>query len=192
MYAFCFEMLYSLHLQKIFAEEAAAAAAASGKNLDDNSGLPSDDSEDDDYDPGGPDLDEKVQGDDSSTDESDYQSASDDMQVLPQKESCGLPEDDSEDDDYDPSALVIDQMFKESSCSDFTSDSEDFTGVFDDCKPTGKAQGSLTSTPDHAMNNAERCGHPEQGDTAPLYPRRQVESLDYKKLHDVSYSNNIL
>ncbi|KAK1354564.1 NAC domain-containing protein [Heracleum sosnowskyi] len=54
---------------------------------------PYDDSEDDDYDPGGPDLDEKVQGDDSSTDESDYQSASDDMQVLPQKESCGLPPD---------------------------------------------------------------------------------------------------
>lgn len=190
MYAFCFEILYSLRLQKIFAEE--AAAAASGKNVDDNSGLPSDDSEDDDYDPGGPDLDEKVQGDDSSTDESDYQSASDDMQVLPQKESnCGLPPDDSEDDDYDPSALVTDQILKDSSCSDFTSDSEDFTGVIDDCKYTGKAQGSLTSTPDHVRNNEEGCGHPELGDSAPLYPRRQVESLDYKKLHDVSYSCNI-
>ncbi|KAK1395106.1 Homeodomain-like protein with RING/FYVE/PHD-type zinc finger domain-containing protein [Heracleum sosnowskyi] len=173
--------------EKIFAEE--AAAAASGKNLDDNSGMPSDDSEDDDYDPGGPDLDEKVQGDDSSTDESDYQSASDDMQVLPQKESCGLPPDDSEDDNYDPSALVIDQMFKDSSCSDFTSDSEDFTGMLDDCKHTGKAQGPQASTPDHVGNTEEGCGHPEQGDTAPLYPRRQVESLDYKKLHDEEYGN---
>ncbi|KAK1376322.1 hypothetical protein POM88_032515 [Heracleum sosnowskyi] len=118
--------------EKIFAEE--AAAAASGKNLDDNSGMPSDDSEDDDYDPGGPDVDEK--------------------------------------------------MFKDSSCSDFTSDSEDFTGVLDDCKHTGKAQGPQASTPDHVGNNEEGCGHPEQGDTAPLYPRRQVESLDYKKLHN--------
>lgn len=177
-------------MQKVFAEE--AAAAASGKNLDDNSGLPSDDSEDDDYDPGGPDLDEKVQGDDSSTDESDYQSESDDMQVIPQKHSRGLPSDDSEDDEYDPSGLVTDQMYKDSSCSDFTSDSEDFTGVFDDYKDTGKAQGPLASTPDHVRNNEEGCGHPEQGDTAPLYPRRQVESLDYKKLNDVSYSNYIL
>ncbi|XP_074330163.1 pathogenesis-related homeodomain protein-like isoform X1 [Apium graveolens] len=173
--------------EKVFAEE--AAAAVSGKNLDDNSGLPSDDSEDDDYDPGGPDLDEKVQGDDSSTDESDYLSESDNMQVLPQKNSCGLPPDDSEDDEYDPSALVIDQMFKDSSCSDFTSDSEDFTGVIDDCEDTGKAQGQLASTPDHVKNNEEGCGHPEQCDTAPLYPRRQVESLDYKKLHDEEYGN---
>lgn len=180
-------MLYLLHLQKIFAEE--AAAAASGKYLDDNSGLPSDDSEDDDYDPGGPDLDEKVQGDELSSDGSDYHSASDDMRVLPQKEAClGLPPDDSEDDDYDPCPLVIDQMFKDSSCSDFTSDSEDLT-VFDDCKHSGQVQGPLNSTADHVGNNEEGCGHPGQADASPLHPRRQVESLDYKKLHDVSYSN---
>ncbi|KAL1831638.1 hypothetical protein ACET3Z_001289 [Daucus carota] len=173
--------------EKVFAEE--AAAAASGKNLNDDSGMPSDDSEDDDYDPGNPDLDEKVQGDESSSDESDYHLSSDDMQALPQKEPClGLPPDDSEDDDYDPSVLITEQVLKESSCSDFTSDSEDLTVVLDDCKHSSIVEGPLTSTPDRPRNE-EGCGHSGQGDAVPLYPKRQLESLDYKKLHDEEYGN---
>lgn len=176
-----------MHLQKVFAEEAAAAAA--GKNLDDLSGLPSDDSEDDDYNPDDPNSNEKVQVGVSSSDDSDNHSASDDQRVLPQKELfLGLPSDDSEDDDYDPDGLKIDQKSKiESSSSDFTSDSEDFTVVVDKCKPSGEVQGPVTSSPDRVRSD-EEDGHPEEGDPASMYPRRQLKRLDYKKLHDVSTS----
>ncbi|KAL1801950.1 hypothetical protein ACET3Z_030597 [Daucus carota] len=175
--------------EKVFAEEAAAAAA--GKNLDDISGLPSDDSEDDDYNPDSPDLDENVQADVSSSDESDNHSGADDLRVLPQKELfLGLPSDDSEDDDYDPSSLNNDQKSKmESSSSDFTSDSEDLTVVVDKCKPSSEVQGPVTSSPDDVMEDEEGCGLPEEGDCASVYPRRQVKRLDYKKLHDEEYGN---
>ncbi|WOH13932.1 hypothetical protein DCAR_0933445 [Daucus carota subsp. sativus] len=175
--------------EKVFAEEAAAAAA--GKNLDDISGLPSDDSEDDDYNPDSPDLDENVQADVSSSDESDNHSGADDLRVLPQKELfLGLPSDDSEDDDYDPSSLNYDQKSKmESSSSDFTSDSEDLTVVVDKCKPSSEVQGPVTSSPDDVMEDEEGCGLPEEGDCASVYPRRQVKRLDYKKLHDEEYGN---
>ena len=154
--------------------------------------MPSDDSEDDDYNPDGPNLDEKVQVDASSSDDSDDHSASDDLQVLPQKELfLGLPSEDSEDDDYDPSGINTDQKSKmETSSSDFTSDSEDLTVVFDECKPSSEVQGPVTSSPDHSRSDEEGCGHPEEGDPASLYPRRQVKRLDYKKLHDVSTSYN--
>ncbi|KAK1402480.1 hypothetical protein POM88_002085 [Heracleum sosnowskyi] len=173
--------------EKVFAEEAAAAA---GKNLDDLSGLPSDDSEDDDYDPDDPNLNEKVQVDGSSSDDSNNHSASDDQRVLPQKELfLGLPSDDSEDDDYDPDGLNTDHKSKmESSSSDFTSDSEDLTVVFDKCKPSGEVQGPVTSSPDRVRND-EEDGHPEEGDPANMYLRRQLKRLDYKKLHDEEYGN---
>lgn len=177
-------------MQKVFADESAAVAA--GKNLDDISGLPSDDSEDNDYNPDGPNLDEKMQEDVSSSDDSGNHSASDDLRGLPQKELLlGLPSDESEDDDYDPSGLDTDQKAKmESSSSDFTSDSEDFTVVFDECKPSSEVQGPVTSSPDHVKSDEEGCGHPEQDDNSSMYPRRQVKRLDYKKLHDVSTSYN--
>lgn len=194
--------------EKVFPEEAAAAAA--GNKLDDNFGLPSDDSEDDDYDPDGPELDEKVQGDESSSDESDYYSASDDVGALPNNEqTLGLPSDDSEDDDYDPSGLDPDQeLIKESSSSDFTSDSEDFSVAFDENEPSGEVQGPITSTLNHIKINEEKCGQSEtkrhslsdellsllesesgQGYSGSLYPKRHVERLDYKKLHDEEYGN---
>ncbi|KAL8156166.1 pathogenesis-related homeodomain protein isoform X2 [Apium graveolens] len=174
--------------EKVFAVEAAAAAA--GKNLDDLSGLPSDDSEDDDYDPDDPNLNEKVQVGVSSSDDSDNHSASDDQRVLPQKELLlGLPSDDSEDDDYDPDGLNIDLKSKvESSSSDFTSDSEDLTVVFDKCKPSGEVQGPVTLSPDRVRSD-EEDGHLEEGDPASMYPRRQLKRLDYKKLHDEEYGN---
>lgn len=210
-YFLTFPFMLLLHLQKVFPEEAAAAAA--GNKLDDNFGLPSDDSEDDDYDPDGPELDEKVQGDESSSDESDYYSASDDVGALPNNEqTLGLPSDDSEDDDYDPSGLDPDQeLKKESSSSDFTSDSEDFSVAFNENEPSGEVQGPVTSTLNHININEERCGQsetkrhslsdellsllesdPGQGDSGSLYAKRHVERLDYKKLHDVSPLNDMI
>ncbi|KAA8540683.1 hypothetical protein F0562_024398 [Nyssa sinensis] len=96
--------------EKVFPE---AAAVAAGNKLDDSFGFPSDDSEDDDYDPDGPEVDERVQGDESSSDEFDFFSASDDFGASPNHEHyLGLPSDDSEDDDYDPNAPVLDEQPK--------------------------------------------------------------------------------
>ncbi|KAA8525891.1 hypothetical protein F0562_008009 [Nyssa sinensis] len=115
--------LFNLVWEKVFPE---AAVVAAGNKLDDSFGFPSDDSEDDDYDPDGPEVDERVQGDESSSDEFDFFSASDDFGASPNHEHyLGLPSDDSEDDDYDANAPVLDEQVKqESSSSDFTSDSE--------------------------------------------------------------------
>lgn len=185
-----------LHLQKVFPEEAAAAAA--GNKLDDNLGLPSDDSEDDDYNPDGPQLDEKVHGaepssDGSSSDESDYYSASDDVGALPNNEqTLGLPSDDSEDDDYDPSCVDPDQEPKiESSSSDFTSDSEDFSVAYEGNQSLSEVQGPNTAKMDDIMIDEDICGKSETkkhslNDSGSIYPKRHVQRLDYKKLHDVS------
>ncbi|KAI7755385.1 hypothetical protein M8C21_013981, partial [Ambrosia artemisiifolia] len=89
--------------EKVFPE-----SVASGKTLDDNLGLPSDDSEDDDYNPDGPQVEEddnnpngpQVEGDetdaeDSSSDDSDFSSASEDLGDFAKNEQfVGLPSDD--------------------------------------------------------------------------------------------------
>ncbi|KAA8545804.1 hypothetical protein F0562_020745 [Nyssa sinensis] len=195
--------------EKVFPE---AAAVAAGNKLDDSFGFPSDDSEDDDYDPDGPEVDERVQGDESSSDESDFFSASDDFGASPNHEQyLGLPSDDSEDDDYDPNAPVLDEQVKqESSSSDFTSDSEDFSVAFEDNRSSGGDGGPMSSPSDHLRpsrgSDGERSklgrrkkqslnnellslleSDPGQGD--PLYGKRHVERLDYKMLHDETYGN---
>ncbi|KAI7984508.1 F-box protein [Camellia lanceoleosa] len=93
------------------------------------------DSEDNDYDPDGSEVDKKVEGDESSSDESNCYSSSEDNGDSPKnKQKLELPSsDDLEDDDYDPDAPDLsDQVKQESSSSDFTSDSEDFSVAFDD------------------------------------------------------------
>ena len=122
------------HVQKVYPE----AATAAGHKQDHNFGLPSDDSDDNDYNPCEPD-DEKVEGDESSSDESEYASAAEDLEAPPNEEQyLGLPSDDSEDDEYDPDAPDLDEkVTKESSSSDFTSDSEDFAAVLDENRPSG-------------------------------------------------------
>ncbi|CAH9057900.1 unnamed protein product [Cuscuta europaea] len=120
--------------EKVFPGE--AASATTGNKLDDISGLPLDDSEDDDYNPAtNPEVDQNSSQEDKSTssDESDYFSASDDFEAPPaldNLEVTGLPSDDSEDEDYDPSAPGHDndQEMQERSSSDLTSDSEDVGG----------------------------------------------------------------
>ncbi|KAL3515339.1 hypothetical protein ACH5RR_022241 [Cinchona calisaya] len=193
--------------EKVFPEE--AAAAASGMKMDDYSGLPSDDSEDDDYDPDKPELDNTVLGEESSSDESDYFSASDDpVTSLNAKQILGLPSDDSEDDDYDPSAVDTGELAKqESSSSDFTSDSEDLGAMFHGNEPLGVEEGHVSSVLAQSNSNGgsigenfkvgggKRCSLSdelsfllESGD-APVVGKRHVERLDYKKLHDETYGD---
>lgn len=190
-----------MYFQKVFPEE--AAAAASGKNLDDIDGLPSDDSEDDDYTPGDPGPDNEASGDESST---DYFSASDNAVPSPDNEqNLNLPSDDSEDDEYDPGAPDhYRHAMQETSASDFTSDSEDLGAILEDSESSGKVEGYVLS--DHCKPNAvtsreklkpgnvkKRISLNDElsylaGSNAVPLGKRQVERLDYKKLHDVSFS----
>ncbi|CAL5191703.1 unnamed protein product [Lathyrus oleraceus] len=84
---------------KMFFTEATTVA---GSILDNNLGLLSDDSNDDDYNPNGPE-DVEVEGGESSFDESEYASVSEKMEEAHQEDLyIVLPFEDSEDDDYDP------------------------------------------------------------------------------------------
>uniref|UniRef100_A0A7N0UE90 Uncharacterized protein n=1 Tax=Kalanchoe fedtschenkoi TaxID=63787 RepID=A0A7N0UE90_KALFE len=174
--------------------EAAAAAAAAGANLQDEIlGLPSDDSGDNDFDPDHTDVDEKVEeykseeggesgGEGSTSDESDFTSASEDLgDFVNEGQLNGNPLDNSdeeEDDDYDPDAPDPDEQIKEeSSSSDFTSDSEDFVPEVDNV--TSKTNGSS----ELAMLETE------QESPAPGSKKRDIERLDYKKLYDETYGN---
>ncbi|KAG2246748.1 hypothetical protein Bca52824_086376 [Brassica carinata] len=105
------DTLTRLFVQKVF-PEAAAAMAGGDQTLDCD--LPSDDSEDEEYDP------------DSLNDNADDEDGSDES-----KDIMDLPSDDSEDDDYDPDAPVPDEdKMQESSNSDNASDSEDLETSF--------------------------------------------------------------
>ncbi|PIM99086.1 PHD Zn-finger protein [Handroanthus impetiginosus] len=192
--------------EKIFPE---AAAAASGKKLDDGSGSSSDDSEDDDYDPDKPDTAENVEGDESSSDESNYFSASDDLGVSTNNEKhLGLPSDDSEDDDFDPSATDPDKQVQDSSSSDFTSDSEDLDALLEDETVPDKDLGPIVPSADHEQPSTgskaesfevgrirgqslknELSDLMEAG-AEPVSGKRHIERLDYKKLHDETYGNS--
>ncbi|XP_052195711.1 homeobox protein HOX1A isoform X2 [Diospyros lotus] len=199
--------------EKVFPE---AASAAAGNKLDDFLGLPSDDSEDNDYDPDGSEVDEKVEGDELGSDESDFYSASEGFGASPDsKQNFGLSSDDSEDDDYDPNAPDLDEQLKpESSSSDFTSDSEDFGVAFDNIFP-GKNEPTLAEsmaasahTKPHKGFDGERSNasgrnkqslneelfsllqsDPGQEDSAPVSGKRNIERLDYKKLYDETFGD---
>ena len=75
--------------------------------MDNNLGLPSDDSDDDDYNPNGPE-DVKIEGDESSSDDSEYASASEKLEDTHEDPYLGLPSEDSDDGDYDPIAPDVD------------------------------------------------------------------------------------
>ncbi|XP_043709501.1 homeobox protein HOX1A-like [Telopea speciosissima] len=194
------------HWEKVFPE--AAATVAKDKQNDDL-GLPSDDSEDDDYDPDGPQDDAKVQSEDSSSEESDFSSASEDSTLANDDLYMGLPSDDSEDDDYDPNGQDHDeQVKKESSSSDFTCDSEDFGASDDDSKFYGADEVRESLSVDDAKSirgsgerstmvrkkkqsvNSELQSLLEADPNATLVSgKRNVERLDYKQLHDETYGN---
>ncbi|XP_049410821.1 pathogenesis-related homeodomain protein [Solanum stenotomum] len=193
--------------EKVYPKE--AAAAASGEKLDDISGLPSDDSEDDDYNPETPDVGKNVSEDESSSDESDFYSASEDLAEASPKddEILGLSSEDSEDDDFNPDDPDKDEPVKtESSSSDFTSDSEDFSLIVDTNRLRGDEQG-VSSSVDNSMPNSasqeekakvgkakgnslkDELSYLMQSDSPLVSARRHIERLDYKKLHDETYGN---
>ncbi|KAM2605517.1 hypothetical protein TB2_034313 [Malus domestica] len=199
--------------EKVFPE---AAAAASGHNQEHTHGLPSDDSDDNDYDPDGPETDDEVQGEESSSDdESKYASASDGLETPKNNDEqyLGLPSDDSEDDDYNPDAPeVTEELKKESSSSDFTSDSEDLGASLDDNNmfaedvESPKAMSLDESGPLRGSGKqSSRRGQkkqplkdellsllesgPGQAGAAPVSGKRHIERLNYKKLHDETYGN---
>uniref|UniRef100_A0A1J3DFP0 Homeobox protein HAT3.1 n=1 Tax=Noccaea caerulescens TaxID=107243 RepID=A0A1J3DFP0_NOCCA len=179
--------------EKVFPE---AAAAMTGGDQNVNCDLPSDDSDDEEYDPDGlndnendedgSDDSDESENEDGSSDESDFTSASDEMigSFKEAKDIMDLPSDDSEDDDYDPDAPAQDKT-QESSNSDCTSDSEDLeTSLNDDesnqqdeVTPRGKPGRKKSQLPDVSISEADAPG------------RRKVERLDYKKLYDEEYEN---
>ncbi|MCD9637530.1 hypothetical protein HAX54_020864 [Datura stramonium] len=193
--------------EKVYPKE--AAAAASGEKLDDISGLPSDDSEDDDYNPETPDAEKNESEDESSSDESDFYSASEDLAEAPPQddEILGLPSEDSEDDDFNPDDPDKDEPVKtESSSSDFTSDSEDFGLIVDTNRLQDDEQGVSSSVDNSRPNSVSQEEKAKVGrakrnslkdelsylmqSVSPLVSaKRHIERLDYKKLHDETYGN---
>ncbi|XP_027155738.1 pathogenesis-related homeodomain protein [Coffea eugenioides] len=193
--------------EKVFPEE--AAAAASGMKMDDYSGLPSDDSDDDDYDPDKPEVDNMVLGEESSSDESDYFSASEEpVSAVKAEQILGLPSDDSEDDDFDPSAADHGELAKqESSSSDFSSDSEDFGAMFHEKELLGEEAGHVSSVStqsnlavgsigqifkvgrDKRHSLSDELSFLLESNDAPVSGKRHVERLDYKKLHEETYGD---
>ncbi|KAK1431267.1 hypothetical protein QVD17_14608 [Tagetes erecta] len=174
--------------EKVFPE-----TVASGNKLDDNLGLPSDDSEDDDYNPDGPQLEEEekeeeveADAEESSSDESDFSSASEDLGAVANNDDfLGLPSEDSEDDDFNPDRADSDEEEKmKSSGSDFTSDSDDLRDIKNEVA-SAEAQGLDMSGDKEELPESNT----EDGDFGPITAKRNVERLDYKKLHDEAYGN---
>lgn len=165
-------------MQKVFPE-----TVASGNNLDDNSGLLSDDSGDDDYNPDAPQVEDEADAEDSSSDESDSSAASELGAVANNDQFLGFPSDDSEDDDFNPDKADSDEEAKEkSSGSDFTSDFDDLR----DIKNEGTS--AVVQEPIIPENDEEiPKTNMEDDDFSPITAKRDVERLDYKKLHDVSH-----
>lgn len=193
-FAFLLPLICSFFpLQNVFPE-----AVLAGNNQDNSSRFSSDDSEDNDYDPDCPEVDEKAEGDESSSDKSDGSnefSKSDDIMVSPNNKQCqGLPSDDSEDDDYDPDAPEIDEQVNQgSSSSDFTSDSDDFGATLGPRNFSNKKDGldgerrfgrlKKETLKDELLSVLESNSGQ---DNASVSAKRHVERLDYKRLHDVS------
>ncbi|XP_066362349.1 homeobox protein HOX1A-like [Miscanthus floridulus] len=200
--------------EKVFPE---AAAMANGSKQDDAFDLPSDDSDDNDFDPNMPEEhvvskeegsseDEEDEDGGSDSDDSDFLTCSDDSEPLMDKkkvDDLGLPSEDSEDDDYDPAGPDSNEDVEKKSSSDesdFSSDSDDF------CKEIAKSGGhdevSSPPLPDDKVgdmekntaqaNTASSADDPmeteiDQSVVLPVSRRRQAERLDYKKLYDEAY-----
>lgn len=200
--------------EKVFPE---AAAMTNGSKQDEAFDLPSDDSDDNDFDPNMPEehvaskeegSSEEEEDDDggSDSDDSDFLTCSDDLEPLIDKkkvDDLGLPSEDSEDDDYDPAGPDSDKDVEKKSNSDesdFTSDSDDF------CKEIKKSGGhdevSSPPLPDVKVGDMEKntaqsnttssADDPmeteiDQSVVLPVSRRRQAERLDYKRLYDEAY-----
>ncbi|KAE8730416.1 Auxin-responsive GH3 family protein [Hibiscus syriacus] len=187
--------------EKVFPE---AAVAADGQNQDPNFGLPSDDSNDEDYNADNSETDEKDQEDESSSDESDFTSTSEELEVSANVDPCvGLPSDDSEDDEYDPDGPDHDNVAKpERSSSDFTSDSEDLGAILEDKISSQKDGPASNSGAIDSLWQLPKLGKEPLSDelvsimesasgqdAAALSKKRITDKLDYKRLYDETYGN---
>lgn len=186
--------------EKVFPE-----VATGDKTEDPNLGLPSDDSDDADYDPDAPQVDEDLgddsspedQGNDSSSDESGCNVASDKSGASLKYDRIGLPSDDSEDDDFDPDAPDSEKVKEEGSSSDFTSDSEDLAaavgGVADEVNSYrgGGRRSSRNSFEKKEIVKGELQslleGDADKDVSVCMPGKRHVERLDYKKLYDEEF-----
>ncbi|XP_071736804.1 pathogenesis-related homeodomain protein [Rutidosis leptorrhynchoides] len=176
--------------EKVFPE-----SAAPGNKPEDDPGLPSDDSGDDDYNPDVPDADAGVDVDvdvdadveDSSSDESDFSSASEDLAAVVNNEQFfGLPSEDSDDDDFNPDKADPDEDVKtKSSSSDFSSDFDDLGDFTKNEVLASEIQEPLMSINKEELQETVM----EDGDYGPITAKRNIERLDYKKLHDETYGN---
>lgn len=200
--------------ERIFPE---AAVLANGNGQYDDLNLPSDDSEDDDYDPNAPRVDADEQEEGSGYEESDLSSSSydstssdDNMNQV----AVELPTDDSEDDDYNPDAPDPDQEIHKSKSSsdesDFTSDSDEFCAELK--KISYAEEASASSLPKQSLDTFVNSGKDEMKDKNMLYDYPEVpsakfeiekqesglssshkrcrERLDYKKLYDETYDKS--
>ncbi|CAA7393542.1 unnamed protein product [Spirodela intermedia] len=221
--------------KKVFPE---VAGFGSEDGQHDNLGLPSDDSEDHDYDPDdlGAETFEADEGvkEGSSSDESDFTSTSEDFGTLNRdihNQNFGLPSDDSEDHEYDPERQEHNENSAKDSSrsdeSDFTSDTDDLNSLSNEISDANEASASPISkyprlgegsdTGPLSVNEASASPiskHPSLGEgsdtgplsvksalfslesergqenVVPLSSKRQREHLDYKKLYEEVYGNN--
>jgi len=193
-----FQLKAVFFMQKVFPE---AISIANGDNQHDD--LPSDDSEDYDYEPDGPEVNVE-----DHKEESDFTSASKDSDASnsnKQNENFGFSSDDSEDNDYDPDAPDLDKSIPKNGSSsdesDFTSDSDEFCNELS--KTSGANEDSASSlqnlkpivqsgegTCGEDINNSELLSTSEPDlnqENELVFAKRQIERLDYKKLYDVSF-----
>ncbi|XP_044445230.1 homeobox protein HOX1A-like [Triticum aestivum] len=195
--------------QKVFPE---AAAMAHGSMQSDVPDLPSDDSEDDDFDPNISEEHVACHVEGSSEEDGDEGSYSDDSNSITSSDSLEhlkegekvddlrLPSDDSEDDDYDPAGPDSDEDMKEKQDeSDFTSDSDDFCAdIAKSCHmeevSSGRKAGDHTNDlegapvgPNTSMSHLTTKDIEIDQDAILPSRRRQVKPLDYKKLYDDAY-----
>ncbi|KAI5003863.1 hypothetical protein ZWY2020_031106 [Hordeum vulgare] len=186
--------------EKVFPEAAAVAHRPMQSDVQD---LPSDDSEDDNFDPniskesseedgssekGGSSEEDGDEGSDS--DDSNGITYSDNLEHVKEKEKfddLGLPSEDSEDDDYDPAAET-----------DFTSESDDFcANITKSCgkddvssgpkygEGTNDLEGAIAQ-PNTSMSHLTTKDLEMDQDVILPSRRRQVQRLDYQKNYDVS------
>ncbi|VAH09347.1 unnamed protein product [Triticum turgidum subsp. durum] len=193
--------------EKVFPE---AAAVAHGPMQNDVADLPSDDSEDDDFDPNIPE--EHVAGhaegsseedgdEGSDSDDSNFMTSSDNSEHVKEKEKVddlGLPSEDSEDDDYDPAGPDSDKDIEEKQDeSDFTSDSDDFCAeIMKSCSKDEVSSGPKVGGRTNDLEGAPVRPNTSMSHTKDLEidqdvilpsTKRQVQRLDYKKLYDDTY-----
>lgn len=187
--------------QKVFPE---SLISEDGETQDPNFRLRSDESSDNHYNPDGSETGEKGEGEESSSDESDFIFTFEELEV-PNNVDPNLgefPSDDAEgddDDDYDPSGSNHDT--ETSSSSDFTFDSEDLDYMLEDDIASQKDEDPMSSSASRVSKRrkSKRGGKESlkdellsilestsEQDGAAVSKKRNNERLDYKRLYDVS------